>query len=746
MQPLMPDKPRHNRWPEWLALPFYTLAALAVTYPTFLRLGTAFFGYPPDALYYIWLTWWRKFSLLQGLDYFYQPLSQYPFGTEQVVPGFSGLMWPLALLAIPFGEVAAYNLLILLSIVLSGWLAYRVARQFLQRQVVCLIVGLLFAFSPMGMFNILSHIDLAQQWVIPLFMLALIALERRRTALSALGVGAAFALANYINPYYGHAVAVAAVTYALVRAAAQWRRGGWRAALDGRHFALYGLAVVSSVLLFLPELIPVLRETYLAPASPIQRLSRLSQGEFWFLDGSSRPWNFLLPSIEHPVLGRAVTRLYEWFSRIQRVDFAPDWIKVRFQMDSRWFWHSINVAQDGLYLGYANLAVAWYALRQWRRGKLSGSEHAAGGAERGLWVACFLALFVVGALFTLPPYLPVGAVLHHVWKPLHAVVIPLPSLITMELATPLRTTLRIMPLSVLGLAMVVGWGLETLLGRLEAARWRVLAVAVFVLVAGFEYLHLTHLTSFAVPAYARWMADQPPGTPVAVYPYGERLNGAYQTIHEQPLADYMNRAATAVDNLIYILEPQIKHLDQRAVDVLATLGYRTLIVQGQPPSPLPEGIALAETLDGALVYRITARPFPLAVLATPRSGLWTSDADWGWQGETTRIVIWNSLNEAADVTLRLSVAGGFAGGDLEVSRVLTPHPETIIVSGRRIPNPFIPPEYDVEPLAVRVGPDGFVEPALTLQPGETTLILRWVGLPTGNYPPVEGMAVELAGP
>src|SRR5687768_2414343 len=117
----------------WHGAIIFGAAALIITFPTILKLHTVVYGYATDAPYYLWLTWWRQYSWQHGLDYTFQPLMQAPFGASQVVPGFSGLMIPMALLAMVVGEVAAYNLMIIAAYALSGWLAFLVVRRFVTQ-------------------------------------------------------------------------------------------------------------------------------------------------------------------------------------------------------------------------------------------------------------------------------------------------------------------------------------------------------------------------------------------------------------------------------------------------------------------------------------------------------------------------------------------------------------------------------------------------------------------------------------
>jgi hypothetical protein len=704
----------------WHAALIYSAAAVVVTFPTILKMNTALFGYATDAPYYLWLTWWRRYSFVHGLSYNFQPLMQAPFGAQQVVPGFSGLMIPMTLLSFAIGEVAAYNIMIMLAYALSGWLAFLVVRRFVHKPWLAVIGGFLFMLSPYAMANTQHHVDLAQQWVIPLFVLALMRLSDHPTVSSALMLGGAFALANYFNPYYGYHVVIMALTFGIVESIYLTRNQGWRAIFSARRVLLYGLAAIVGGLLFAPELIAIARSAYGA-RDPLHPFNQLAQPKEWFFYGSSRPWDFFLPPIFHPLLGSVSQKVYVMLAGLHRFDFRmPFFRKQGILLDAFWFWLSHESAQETMYLGFANLVAAGYGIYAWRNRKLPIPDTDQKNS-RNLWLTYFLVLACVAVLFTLPPYLPIGALLRHIWLPLHNLAIPMPSLFTMQFLAPLRGVIRIMPVIVLCLVVWVGVGLDAFIANYQLAAQRT-AIAAFVLIAGFEYLRLPVVTDYAAPAYVDWLAYQPAGTVTAIYPF-DAEDPIFQYIHEQPMVNTISRPGTPADTLVLTEQSSIGSLIDGVPARLAALGVDKVIITDQS-SAAPDGLHEVDRVGHARIYEITAEPIALAVLYTPSGTLWKSDSDWSWQGASKQLYIWNTYPVATSIRLHLA---GNIPNSIQLQRILTPLDENVILYGIRQPNPLRSDPYPPEVLKLQVDGDGNTE-SFEVSVGETILTLR---LPEG---------------
>ena len=149
----------------------YALLTLAITWPAILHLSTHIYGFKGDHNIWMWMAWWRKVSLLEGLPYRFVPLAQAPFGTDQAFRAYPGLLWALTGLSILFNETVAYNLLRLGAYVASGVLTYALGVRLTGNRLASFIGGLVFAFSPYAVEHGMWHVNVAQQWALPLFLL-----------------------------------------------------------------------------------------------------------------------------------------------------------------------------------------------------------------------------------------------------------------------------------------------------------------------------------------------------------------------------------------------------------------------------------------------------------------------------------------------------------------------------------------------------------------------------------------------
>ena len=146
-----------------------------------------------------------------------------------------------------------------------------------------------------------------------------------------------------------------------------------------------------------------------------------------------------------------------------------------------------------------------------------------------------------------------------------------------------------------------------------------------------------------------------------------------------------------------------------------------------PDAPGVDGLELAEAFDDAAVYRVTAPAIPLLVTADYDLRSWRSAADWSWSGSEKAIVVWNTLPDQVEIVVSLDLPASFVGGQVEVTRQLTPHPETIILYGAETDNPFYVSPYDQSIQSASVGSSGHLREPVVVRPGETLLTLRWVG-------------------
>src|SRR6266508_341902 len=167
-----------------LPLLCYSALAILLTWPHARYLGDALPSAPGEGAQDLWQNawnlWWAGDALRRGQSFFFTDVLFYPQGASLL---FHPLNLTSGLLAVPLraaaGTIAAYNLLVLLSFVLSGYAVFLLARRHSCGRAAALLGGLAYTGSTFHFFHLrLGHLEqISMQWL-PLYALALDALLR----------------------------------------------------------------------------------------------------------------------------------------------------------------------------------------------------------------------------------------------------------------------------------------------------------------------------------------------------------------------------------------------------------------------------------------------------------------------------------------------------------------------------------------------------------------------------------------
>jgi hypothetical protein len=217
----------------------YLGLTLIFTYPLVTVMTTHYAGESGgDAPVYVWNMWWMKKSLLElhssplETDFIFHPvginLGLHTLGATQGV-----LYVPLSL---ALGDVAAANVVVLLTFIISALAAYALARHYHANRGGAFLAGAAFAFCPYRLARLAGHYDLLSTEWIPLFLLCFSrAMDRSRRSRAPLVLaGLTAAACGYANLSYLVFLALIAIIFVfdrLVRERAAWRPLLLRAAL-----------------------------------------------------------------------------------------------------------------------------------------------------------------------------------------------------------------------------------------------------------------------------------------------------------------------------------------------------------------------------------------------------------------------------------------------------------------------------------------------------------------------------------
>jgi hypothetical protein len=209
---------RHGILWHVAALLIPLLLALLIMWPVPLAMSEQVPGWERDNIAYVWIIYWLKHVFVNGGSIFWDPFAYYPLGydnaTNEVTPANTFLALPVALL---FGPVVAYNVMLLLSFALTGYATFLWMKTLTHNNAVALAVGVASAFLPYRIAHLSGHLpQMATQWI-PLTFYAVERYASTKRLRAALGIGTAFALTALSSWYSLVFIVLALPVYMLLR-------------------------------------------------------------------------------------------------------------------------------------------------------------------------------------------------------------------------------------------------------------------------------------------------------------------------------------------------------------------------------------------------------------------------------------------------------------------------------------------------------------------------------------------------
>lgn len=540
---------------------YFALSALLL-WPVVLDLDARLFGDYGDTRGWGWWLWAKTHGYLDGAV---NPLLAAPHG----IPARQVISQPLSeglalVLARAGGEIAAMNLFILLSFPLTALATHGMLVWLGMNRWAAFIGGLAFGFAPAAVMQAAGgHAAFAFNVFVPLFVAALLHNRTRRTLASAAMVAGAFAAITFTAIYFGYFALFVAAFFVVFDVATSRD--------DARRIAAnYSWCLLFAALMVFPVEFAAIAEQLTASRETVALAGRVRDfGDLFAF--SSRPWDYLLPSIDHPIWGRFV----EGFVRRNL--------------------HGSNVFEQTLYLGIVPIGLFLAGAVMWTRGRFD--------PPRGRLFA-FFALGAVWMYFlSLPP--KVGGV-------------PTASYFAYAFAPMFRAYVRFGLFVSFFMACAAAVVLTQFALRMSPGKFRAVASLLLVVLA-FDYWTLPPGHARAIdepPAVYEWLAKQPGNALVVEYPMVRFDEAAFYTypfwqrIHGKPLVN----GASPDNEQAWRLYEGIKDLEAPGtVALLQESGVEFVLIheagyaEGPIPSPIkryymPERAAL--TFDGGVAPTI----------------------------------------------------------------------------------------------------------------------------------------------
>jgi hypothetical protein len=201
------------------ALVLFCMAASAAMYPVMSSPSIRVIGWLGDNVQYIYMTGWVAEALRTFQSFLVDPHLNYP---DVLLLPTTDAPFLSMIVAAPItwmsNPILAYNLIIFLSHVLSGYFAYLWIRRLTSSRFGGLVAGLLFLLSPYRIAHSYGHLQLVSTQFMPLFFWALdnaLQGEKPRVREMAILGLATFLVGSAMSQYYLFICMMAGVVYTL---------------------------------------------------------------------------------------------------------------------------------------------------------------------------------------------------------------------------------------------------------------------------------------------------------------------------------------------------------------------------------------------------------------------------------------------------------------------------------------------------------------------------------------------------
>jgi hypothetical protein len=504
-----------------------------------------------------------------------------------------------SLLARVSGPVAAYNWLVLLSFPLAAVAAFLLARYLGLSSAGATVAAMAYAFSPFHLAQAAYHPHIAQTQWLPLYLLALWRCLDT-PSVPAAGFLAAATAAVTLSNFYGGLIAAVITPIAI--------GAYWLAVCRGTPGSARRLGLTSAILAAIAA--AGVGYVFYGAGSVVANRAAYGFPRADLFRYSAKWWSYLVPPIEHPMLGEMAYRV---------------WTRAGVRE---------GLLEQQVSLGWAIVALGLIAVFHW----LATMKGAA--RERSVARVPVLAAIAVAALLcSLSPEPAIGTI-----------TFVRPSAFFYELVPMFRSYARFGVAVQLMAALLAGVAVDYL-RRTGTRRGRIACAALVILAAGEYAVAPPAMWRDVLPTRAhRWVTRQP------------------GRVHALDCADLTQESASVA----WLTGDRITFLDGAVPDCaepdlpqkLAANGYTHLIVRRGIPDSLwfddhapPNGLRVAARFSDGRVFAVTeAAP---EIYTAAMTGFYTREHDgarsWRWMGADASWTVVNTVERPIAASLCLEV-------------------------------------------------------------------------------------------
>lgn len=565
---------------------FFFLITTVYTWPLLLNFSKGIFGiwggkYGGDIFSSVYSYWLGKYLVNNNLSFFHNPLAAYPFGVNGIYVFGLRTMGEMSfsfILTSLVNEIFAYNFFIFFSFILAGIITYLLAYYLLKDFWVSLVAGVIFSFSPYHLYVSLGWAELSQIYWIPLYFICLLKTEETKKYIWGFACGLILFLTSASVLYYGYFLIMISGIYFCFKLISSLRaKTGFDKGLKALTLGLF----IGGLLTFLLFYNLASDNTLLEGGYDRYELRDL-------ILRSSRPGDFIVPSVDHPIFGKLSSKIFDFF------------------------YPTLSHNIFDIFIGYLPLFLSIYGIKCFllSRKKLKSFER---------FSLNFLILAAVGSfILSLPPSIKIGRL-----------SIPSISRLIYYLAPMFKSVSRYGVVLICAISILAAYGLQNVLaGRKGIKRYLLILGCFLVIILEFQNKNMYGAVEiYKTPEVYEWLSQQPEQLAIAEYPaqfsdldFRNMYYKFFQRIHRHPM---MNGApSTTTEDTVRI---SVSNLEAPGTpQMLSSFGIKYLVVHedfykyGDIYYPLPgekiNGLNLIKRFADSRVYEIVAEKQKVVIL------------------------------------------------------------------------------------------------------------------------------------